>query len=104
MSTSASGSAGKSITIKSRDEIRIMEEANRIVAEVLVMLQNTVEPGITTFELDRMAEERSLSWGGWQRRRGGGAGRRAANKPMKPTALSGVCIGGSFTFAVVDVK
>jgi methionyl aminopeptidase len=34
-----------------------MEEANRIVAEVLVMLQKTVEPGITTFELDRLAED-----------------------------------------------
>jgi len=34
-----------------------MAEANRIVAEVLVMLQNTVEPGISTLELDRMAEE-----------------------------------------------
>lgn len=60
MSSAASGSAGKSITIKSGDEIRIMEEANRIVAEVLVMLQNTVEPGITTFELDRMAEDLCL--------------------------------------------
>ncbi len=57
---SASGSSGKSITIKSRDEIRIMEEANRIVAEVLVMLQTTVEAGITTFELDRLAEELCL--------------------------------------------
>ena len=60
MSSSASGSAGKSITIKSRDEIRVMEEANRIVAEVLVMLQNTVAPGITTFELDRLAEDLCL--------------------------------------------
>lgn len=57
MSSAASGSAGKSITIKGRYEIRVMEEANRIVAEVLVMLQNTVEPGITTFELDRLAED-----------------------------------------------
>ena len=57
---SASGSSGKSITIKSRDEIRIMEDANRIVAEVLVMLQTTVEVGITTFELDRLAEELCL--------------------------------------------
>ena len=57
MVSSASSPNGKSITIKSRNEIRIMEEANRIVAEVLVMLQTTVEPGITTFELDRLAED-----------------------------------------------
>ena len=60
MIASASGSSGKSITIKSRDEIRILEDANRIVAEVLVMLQTTVEPGISTFELDRLAEELCL--------------------------------------------
>jgi len=57
VSASVSAPSGKSITIKSRDEIRIMEAANRIVAEVLVMLQKTVEPGITTYELDRLAEE-----------------------------------------------
>ncbi len=57
MSASSSAPAGKSITIKSRDEIQVMAEANRIVAEVLVMLERVVEPGITTFELDQMAEE-----------------------------------------------
>jgi len=54
---SAEGSGGKAITIKSRDEIRIMEEANRIVAEVLTLLEKTVAPGITTLELDQLAEE-----------------------------------------------
>jgi methionyl aminopeptidase len=53
----AQAPAGKSITLKSRDEIKIMAEANRIVAEVLVMLQKSVEPGISTWELDQMAEE-----------------------------------------------
>ncbi len=57
MSASSSAPAGKAITIKSRDEIQVMAEANRIVAEVLVMLEKVVEPGITTFELDQMAEE-----------------------------------------------
>lgn len=37
-----------------------MLEANQIVAEVLSMLQGVVEPGITTFELDKMAEELCL--------------------------------------------
>jgi len=57
VAASSGAPAGKSITIKSRDEIQVMAEANQIVAEVLVMLQNVVEPGITTFELDRLAEE-----------------------------------------------
>ena len=57
MFSRAQAPAGKSITLKSRDEIQIMAEANRIVAEVLVMLQKTVEPGISTWELDRLAED-----------------------------------------------
>ena len=57
MSASAANSpAGKSITVKSPDEIKIMEEANQIVAEVLVKMQDLVEPGITTYDLDSEAE------------------------------------------------
>jgi methionyl aminopeptidase len=43
--------------VKNNDEISIMHEANQIVAETLCMLQDIVEPGITTLELDRLAEE-----------------------------------------------
>ena len=57
MTGSAHTPAEKSIVVKSHDEIKIMQEANRIVAEVLVMLENLVEPGISTFELDCEAEE-----------------------------------------------
>lgn len=53
----ADPSCGKSIVIKSHDEIMIMQEANQIVAETLCMLLKVVEPGITTLELDRMAED-----------------------------------------------
>lgn len=53
----ADAPGGKAITIKNRDEIRIMAEANQIVAEVLAMLQKTVESGITTMELDQLAED-----------------------------------------------
>jgi len=55
--TSAGGQqAAKPILVKTADEIMLMQEANQIVAEVLCMLQKTVEAGITTFELDQMAE------------------------------------------------
>ncbi len=57
MSGSAHSPAAKSIMVKSSDEIKIMREANQIVAEVLVMLEKIVEPGISTYELDRQAEE-----------------------------------------------
>ena len=48
---------GKAIVVKTRDEILIMQEANRIVAETLVLLEKAVSPGITTWELDRIAED-----------------------------------------------
>jgi len=48
---------------KSDREIDLMREAGRIVAEVLDILGNQVTPGITTAELDRIAEEYILSRG-----------------------------------------
>ncbi len=49
---------------KSQDEIRKMREAGRIVAEVLDILEEHVKPGVTTEELDRIAEEHIRSRGG----------------------------------------
>jgi methionyl aminopeptidase len=45
------------IELKSRQEIEILKECNRIVAEVLTTLRTHCQPGITTLELDRVAEE-----------------------------------------------
>lgn len=45
------------IFIKSAREIEIMRRANAIVAEILGELKNVVAPGITTLELDALAEE-----------------------------------------------
>ncbi len=45
------------VLLKSPEEIAIMREACRIVAEILEELARAVRPGITTDELDRMAEE-----------------------------------------------
>lgn len=57
MSCSDGRQEGKPILIKTPDEIKLMQDANQIVAETLSMLLDVVEPGITTFELDRMAED-----------------------------------------------
>lgn len=43
--------------LKSRDEIDIMRASCLIVAEVLDVLKNSVKPGITTLDLERIAEE-----------------------------------------------
>lgn len=45
------------VIIKSPAEIELMRESNRIVAEVLKMMNVMVKPGITTKELDQCAEE-----------------------------------------------
>jgi methionyl aminopeptidase len=48
------------IALKSAREIEIMRRANVIVAEVLYELRQRVAPGITTLELDAIAEELTL--------------------------------------------
>ncbi len=45
------------IVIKTADEIFIMQEANQIVAKVLTTLKKSVDIGITTWELDKIAED-----------------------------------------------
>lgn len=47
----------KSITVKTPAEIEVMGRANQIVAGVLTLLEQEIKPGITTFTLDRLAEE-----------------------------------------------
>jgi len=44
----------RAITIKSADEIKIMREAGRHVAQVLQMLVEALKPGIKTIELDKI--------------------------------------------------
>jgi len=44
------------IILKTPDEIAVMAKASRIVAEALAVLKSAVKPGITTDELDRLAE------------------------------------------------
>lgn len=45
------------IIIKSEKEIELMRIAGKIVAETLLLVEEKVKPGITTAELDRIAEE-----------------------------------------------
>jgi methionyl aminopeptidase len=46
-----------SVEIKSPDEIALMREAGRIVCEILDELEKAVAPGVTTWELDALAEK-----------------------------------------------
>ena len=51
------------IVLKNGRELKIMREACRISAEALKLAGNAVEPGVTTAELDRIAEKYILSQG-----------------------------------------
>ncbi|MFZ5468058.1 MAG: type I methionyl aminopeptidase [Myxococcota bacterium] len=45
------------VQIKNRDDIARMRDAGRIVCEVLDALEKAVVPGVSTLELDRLAED-----------------------------------------------
>jgi methionyl aminopeptidase len=49
------------IYIKTKKEIDLIKESCKIVAETLQLLKANVKPGITTFELDKIAEDYILS-------------------------------------------
>ncbi|MGH7985588.1 MAG: type I methionyl aminopeptidase [Candidatus Binataceae bacterium] len=51
------------ITLKSPEEIALMRQASRIVAEILEELATMAKPGVSTLELDRRAEELTLKKG-----------------------------------------
>ncbi|MFN7130683.1 MAG: type I methionyl aminopeptidase [Myxococcales bacterium] len=48
---------GSSIELKTRDELALMRDAGRIVYEILTALREAVQPGMTTMEFDRLAED-----------------------------------------------
>ncbi len=52
------------ITLKSPQEIKLMREAGRIVAETHELIRQAIKPGVTTKDLDVMAEEYILKRGG----------------------------------------
>ncbi|HSP71526.1 MAG TPA: type I methionyl aminopeptidase [Gaiellaceae bacterium] len=50
---------------KSQSEIETMARAGKVVADTLALLQESIRPGVTTAELDRIAEEYIRSCGGY---------------------------------------
>jgi methionyl aminopeptidase len=47
----------KGPTLKTLEEIAVMDRANRIVVDILEMMREMVRPGVTTAQLNAMAEE-----------------------------------------------
>ena len=52
------------ITLKTKREVEILREANGIVADVLATLAEMVVPGVTTAEMDAVAEDLIRNAGG----------------------------------------
>lgn len=53
----------KAIILKSAEEIRVMAQANAIVANTLAMLREKIKVGLSTWQLDQWAEEFARSHG-----------------------------------------
>ena len=60
METDKSDQNIKLMRVKKPEEILLMQEANQIVAETLSMLEKIVEPGLTTWDLDKISEDLCL--------------------------------------------
>lgn len=82
------------ITLKSKKQIEMLRQSGRIVAETFEMLRAHVKPGITTEELDRLAEEFIRKQGAEPVYKGYGAtrgNRERKEKPRKPFPAS-ICV------------
>jgi len=61
VTTSGGVRGARSIIIKSSDDIKVMYEANQIVADTLKLVRDNIEAGVTTWDLDKIAEDFCIS-------------------------------------------
>ena len=64
------------IILKTNSELKIMREANRIIAVILSEIGDKVKPGVNTYELDQWAEQRLESMNAKPAFKGYGSGGR----------------------------
>jgi len=64
------------IILKTNSELKIMREANRIIAVILSEIGDKVKPGVNTYELDQWAEQRLESMNAKPAFKGYGTGGR----------------------------
>ncbi|MFA6540487.1 MAG: type I methionyl aminopeptidase [Bacteroidota bacterium] len=50
-------------SVKSAEEIELMRESSRIVGDVIKLVKSQIKPGVTTIQLDRLAEDYIRSCG-----------------------------------------
>lgn len=51
------------ILLKTNSEMKLMREANRIIAVILTEIKDIVKPGLSTYDLDQWAEKRIIDLG-----------------------------------------
>ena len=68
------------VTIKSKREIELMKEACKVVALTYEKLEKEIKPGMTTFELDQLAEKTMRSLGAMPAEKGYDSGIRGVPK------------------------
>jgi len=78
--------------LKSRKEIAQLREAGRVVAETYDVLRSYIVPGVTTGELDRIAEDYILSKGAKPIYKGYGAKAARNGHPPTPPFPATICV------------
>lgn len=80
------------VTLKSRQQIAQLRDAGRLVAETFAMLREYVVPGVTTGELDRIAEEYIRSKGASPIYKGYGEVRGSRGQMSRPAFPATICV------------
>jgi methionyl aminopeptidase len=83
--------ANTAITLKSRQQIAQLREAGRVVAQTFEILREHVVPGVTTAELDRIAEEFIRKQGALPIYKGYGAIPSKGGRPGRPGFPATIC-------------
>ena len=80
------------IILKTLEQIGLLREAGRIVAQTYETLRPYVKPGVTTGELDRIAEEFIRSKGALPMYKGFGAMQNRQGKLLRPPFPATICV------------
>lgn len=80
------------ILLKTREQIAHLRDAGRLVAETYEVLRPHVVPGVTTGEIDRIAEEFIRRQGAFPIYKGYGAMRSRPGQPGRPPFPATVCV------------
>ncbi|HWI40087.1 MAG TPA: M24 family metallopeptidase, partial [Verrucomicrobiae bacterium] len=78
------------IVLKSPSEIERMRRASRIVASVLQRLRGEIQPGVSTVELDRIAEAEAVAAGAKPAFKGYGGYRHALCCSVNSEVVHGI--------------